>query len=522
MKITVLSLLFVLFVTDLQASDNDFESRLKIAELSGNRELVESICKEWYASGQYSPGLLNWNYNALMSVEQHALYFTQQESDTYPALLLQYALGIRPDVRVLSLQLLEDQQYRDNLIASEQLTWVPQKVSLPVFFTQLLNPSQQGRPVYLGCMIDKNRLQADREKLYLTGLALKFTAKPFDNLAALRNNFETTFRTDYLELALQPEKDAELVAKINLNYLPAFLLLYRHYSNAGDQVKAGRIERLALSVARAGGKEDEVLPYFKLEKAPNPVSSSISVKSLDKKMKPVRSRLFAAESELSNAEYEAFLFDLIKNKDFEKINRCQLRKTDWIALLPDSLKHLTPAQLFPNGHPDDPNFPVQNITHEAATLYCQWITAVYNNSPEKRKFRKVIFRLPTMEEWETAARAGRPDVPYAWGGYFVRNSKGCYLGNFNVSSQPCDNCSGKNDASNDGGVFPVATGTYFPNDFGLYNISGNVAEMLDDPTKIKGGSWKDIPYYGQIQTVQNAEMPSPTVGFRVFMEVIEE
>ena len=135
MKTSVLSLLFILFVSNLQASDNDFESRLKIAELSGNRDLVESICKEWYASGQYSPGLLNWNYNALMSVEQNALYFSQQESDTYPALLLQFALGVRPDIRVLSLQLLEDQQYRDKLIASEQLTWIPQKVSLPVFFT---------------------------------------------------------------------------------------------------------------------------------------------------------------------------------------------------------------------------------------------------------------------------------------------------------------------------------------------------------------------------------------------------
>jgi|GEM_PF-3345903 len=80
---TLASLFFPLF-----ASSGDFENRLREAETAGDRQRVAAICKEWYASGQYSPGLLNWNYNALMSVEQNALLFTQQESDTYPAMLL--------------------------------------------------------------------------------------------------------------------------------------------------------------------------------------------------------------------------------------------------------------------------------------------------------------------------------------------------------------------------------------------------------------------------------------------------
>ncbi len=76
--------------------------------------------------------------------------------------------------------------------------------------------------------------------------------------------------------------------------------------------------------------------------------------------------------------------------------------------------------------------------------------------------------------------------------------------------------------SNDGGFFPVKTDSYFPNDFGLYAISGNVAEMIDQPGKAKGGSWQDEPYYGQVTVVKEYTLPSPAVGFRVFMEVIEE
>ena len=190
---TLTCLLFPLF-----ASSGDFENRLRAAETAGDRTQIAAICKEWYASGQYSPGLLNWNYNALMSVEQNALLFTQQESDTYPAMLLQYALDVRPDVHVISFQLLENQKYREILIGMEGLLWIPKDCSMSDFLAQILNPkpsrSTPVKPIYFGSMTNKNLLQADKEKLYLTGLALKLSATAFDNVATLR------YKTDWISL----------------------------------------------------------------------------------------------------------------------------------------------------------------------------------------------------------------------------------------------------------------------------------------------------------------------------------
>ncbi|MBL7828301.1 MAG: SUMF1/EgtB/PvdO family nonheme iron enzyme [Saprospiraceae bacterium] len=524
---------FLLFLVHLvpcwlaAATESDFIARLREAELAGDRQAVAVICREWHADGHYSPGLLNWNYNALMSVEDNALLITQQESDTYPAMMLQYALGVRPDVRIINLQLADHPSYRNHLIQSEQLGWMSLDTSLAVFLKQLLLPANTGRPVYLGSMLDKSRLQADREKLYLTGLTLKFSSIPFDNLAMLRLNYENRFHTDYLELELQPEPEPATLAKANLNYLPAFLLLHRHYLSAGETEKASNLENLSLKVARAGGKEAEVLTYFNTGNPNAALVSAISIKSLEKRMKKVKGNLYASETEMTNGEFEVFLTDLLKNKDFDQIAVCKVGKADWPSLLPDSLRalNLNQMQLFPHGHPDGPDFPVQNISHEAARRYCQWITQVYNNSTEKKKYKKVIFRLPTAEEWELAARAGRQEVIYPWGGYFVRNSKGCYLGNYQVACSNCKGCTqndGVLDISNDGGMFPVKVTSYFPNDFNLYSISGNVAEMLDTPGLSKGGSWMDIPYYGQIQVTQKYEGPSPALGFRVFMEVIEQ
>ncbi len=384
---TLASLFFPLF-----ASSGDFENRLREAETAGDRQRVAAICKEWYASGQYSPGLLNWNYNALMSVEQNALLFTQQESDTYPAMLLQYALDVRPDVSVISFQLLENQKYREILIGLEGLLWIPKDCSMSDFLAQILNPrlskSTPAKPVYFGSMTNKNLLQADKEKLYLTGLALKFSPTAFDNVATLRYNFENRFRTDYLELSFEPETDPAAVARVNLNYIPALLLLHRHYAAAGETDKAARLQNLAMRIARLGGREKEVRAFFEPEQLPGAVLSSIAPKALDKSMKKVSDKLYAAETELTNGQYETFLTDLLKNKDYEQLDLCKVAKTDWITLLPEELRNLPAKEIFKHGHPDIPECRVQNISHEAAQHYCAWITKVYNDSPEKKKFKK--------------------------------------------------------------------------------------------------------------------------------------
>ncbi|HNL39357.1 MAG TPA: SUMF1/EgtB/PvdO family nonheme iron enzyme, partial [Saprospiraceae bacterium] len=89
--------------------------------------------------------------------------------------------------------------------------------------------------------------------------------------------------------------------------------------------------------------------------------------------------------------------------------------------------------------------------------------------------------------------------------------------------EPCGDCpEGMKNDSNDGGFFTVPANSYFPNDFGLYCVAGNVAEMIQEPGKTKGGSWMDEPFWCQIRNTREQAAPSPSIGFRVFMEVIEE
>ena len=76
-------------------------------------------------------------------------------------------------------------------------------------------------------------------------------------------------------------------------------------------------------------------------------------------------------------------------------------------------------------------------------------------------------------------------------------------------------------ASNSDIIAPV--NSYWENDFGLYNMSGNVAEMVEEKGIAKGGSWKDGPESLKIEAEHEYDGNAETyVGFRYFAEVLEK
>ena len=100
------------------------------------------------------------------------------------------------------------------------------------------------------------------------------------------------------------------------------------------------------------------------------------------------------------------------------------------------------------------------------------------------------FRLPTEAEWEFAAKANienreynniRGRKKYAWDGKYSRAKskrfRGDQLANF---KQGQGDYSGLSGWSSDGSDIPIRIKSYPPNGFGLYDMSGNVAEWVSD------------------------------------------
>ena len=122
------------------------------------------------------------------------------------------------------------------------------------------------------------------------------------------------------------------------------------------------------------------------------------------------------------------------------------------------------------------------------------------------------FRLPTESEWEYAAKSIfenreynniRGRKKYSWSGKYTRNktnaNKGDQLANF---KQGQGNYSGISGWSSDGSDIPNIVRSYPPNAFGLYDMSGNVAEWVADVYRpIVDSEANDFNYFrGNIYT----------------------
>lgn len=260
--------------------------------------------------------------------------------------------------------------------------------------------------------------------------------------------------------------------------------------------------------------------------AGKPQGQQVKAKTMEKNFVEVKKGLFAAKFEVSNIDYQEFLASIQDNPTLYKALNVQGDNWD------DALSFSDPVKENYFSHPAFHAYPVVNVSHEGAQAYCQWLTDLYHTD-ERRTYQKVIFRLPTDEEWEQAASAGNDQASYAWGGPYMKNAKGEYLCNFRIIPQHklSIDADKKIEVKAKGTGHAPARENYlitspvdaFPaNPIGVYNICGNAAEMTATPGLAKGGSWADTGYDVRIQSEQQYEKPSPKIGFRVFMEVIEE
>ena len=189
-------------------------------------------------------------------------------------------------------------------------------------------------------------------------------------------------------------------------------------------------------------------------------------------------------------------------------------------------------------HPAYDNYPVVGVTWVQAKAFNVWRTQLLNSWLNSMGEIYVNdFRLPTESEWERAARGDLDLSAYPWGGPYIRNSAGCFLGNFKPM---------RGRYFEDGGFHTVKAFSYNPNGWGLYCMAGNVSEWCEtayDPSMyefshdlnsdyrynamdwdppankrkvIRGGSWKDIGYYLQTgtRTYEYQDSAKSYIGFR--------
>jgi formylglycine-generating enzyme required for sulfatase activity len=289
---------------------------------------------------------------------------------------------------------------------------------------------------------------------------------------------------------------------------------------------------------------------------PYPEKRDLS-KSPEKNFIAINENKLLNKFEVSNDDYHQFLLEMKYRVSSDSFNRLYPDTSKWRNLR----TYNEPYVIYYFKHPAYANYPVVNISRAQAESYCKWLTEYYMRS-EKRKYKSVVFRLPTEGEW-IMAYTGKDSsfgFRFPWG-YFMKSKpkdvsvnyceahqeeirykseikkpdpnsmKGFLLNSpyydtinyekdFHMYEMPAI-CSGLSNVSYTANV----SGKGFKqNKAGFYHMAGNVSEMVQG-NKTKGGNYLSPGYYTRADAEDEFEGKSPVypyIGFRVLMEIIEK
>ena len=295
------------------------------------------------------------------------------------------------------------------------------------------------------------------------------------------------------------------------------------------------------------------------------------------------------ETEMTNNDYKEFLFYMSKKAgvDTAFLKKLEPDETVWRGAMTFNDVYESYYFRFPGFN----FYPVAGVSWTQANAYTKWRTEFFQKQIVKeRKMDSTLtraqliergvgiadFRLPTEAEWEYAAKAligtqvsdenqvnGRI---YPWDGRGARNpydgrgkkggKQGDFLANFKRGRGDYAGIASKSGKfQNDGEILPTNVYDMAPNDYGLYNMAGNMNEWVDDvyrpltfqdvddlnPVRrdgvyddasnyknsllndsirvYKGGSWRDVTYWLTPGSRRFMHQDSSTnhIGFRCAM-----
>lgn len=271
--------------------------------------------------------------------------------------------------------------------------------------------------------------------------------------------------------------------------------------------------------------------------------SCFEKKPLDKTQLPpncvrIKENLFADKTEISNIDYREYLYwvEQVYGRNSFTYQQCLPDTLVWR----ETLSFGEPLVESYFRHPAYDTYPVVGVSYDQAVAFCDWRTdRVYEmtlirmkriqpnpaqdsaNHFTVQRYRSgqygaadlsvpvSRFRLPAEAEWELAASGGLDVKQYPQGCDFdsPRMKRMAKKHQYLFHTKEAADSPG-------GDKKPVEIEGLFSNNFGIYNMIGNVAEMVSERSVAKGGSYMHPASECVIVNKFAYENPTNWLGFR--------
>ena len=208
---------------------DDYNEWVCYLAMKGKEQRMAQMAKRYYDSGLYSEAVLRYGYNELAGMDYNGIYIANGDAAIIPKWLIQEGMGLFRDKTIVCTSFLAVTEYREWLfkkLGIEVPEWT--EGSYDDYEQKLLQAiiDKYGSKVYFSTTTFSETMKPWQQNLYNEGLLLKYSEKPYDNLAVKRRNVEERYMLEYLLVSFRPEWTAGQRLSANYAVLLADLLSY--------------------------------------------------------------------------------------------------------------------------------------------------------------------------------------------------------------------------------------------------------------------------------------------------------
>ena len=183
---------------------------------------LKDMLTRYYKSGLLSPDVLYYHYNEMQGMEEGGIYLGEAEEDLIPKKMIQLVLGMHKDKVLVNRNGDWYKIWKACKVPGPAENWAettPMDDAAVYWHTQTLKMlawigEHSEHPVYYSASNLREWLREKLPKellknLYNEGLLIRYSPKPYDNIAVTCRNIEERYSLDYLYLPFTPSKDSE-------------------------------------------------------------------------------------------------------------------------------------------------------------------------------------------------------------------------------------------------------------------------------------------------------------------------
>jgi hypothetical protein len=214
----------------------DYDQWVSSLAMQGDEQRMKLLAKRYFDSGIYSETILRYNYNELAGMDKDGIIIANGDAAVIPKWLIQEGMGAHRDKTIVCLPFLVVKEYREWLfkklniempVLKEPQTAEDYDSNEQTLLQAIID--HYGSKVYFSSTTPSQTLEPWKKCLYNEGLTLKYSKKPYDNMAVKRRNVEERYMMEYLLVSFRPDWSSG--QHLSANYAIVLADLLPYYAN---------------------------------------------------------------------------------------------------------------------------------------------------------------------------------------------------------------------------------------------------------------------------------------------------